>query len=84
MCPPGCLHAVCTRVARRGLFKGGLAALALAATGEAIKPAPAAAAPTRSFSDVLDLTHTLYEGFPTFDGAKWFGMVPVLTSPRSG
>jgi kynurenine formamidase len=26
----------------------------------------------RSFTTVLDLTHPLYEGFPTFDGSKWF------------
>jgi kynurenine formamidase len=79
MCPPGCLDAVCHHVARRGFFKQGLAALAVAATGEALQPAPAAAAPTRSFGDVLDLTHPLYEGFPTFDGSKWFSMEPVFT-----
>jgi kynurenine formamidase len=43
---------------------------ARAASGAAMAtPAPQQ---PRSFTTVLDLTHTLYEGFPTFDGSKWF------------
>jgi kynurenine formamidase len=43
---------------------------ARAASGAAVAT-PAAQQP-RTFTTVLDLTHPLYEGFPTFDGSKWF------------
>ena len=33
----------------------------------------------KSFTDVLDLTQPLYEGFPTFGGDKWFTKEPFLT-----
>ena len=92
MCPPGCFDALCRRhravASRRGLLKTGLTAAAVAAGGQALLPpvaaparaaTPAPAGTAKSFSDVLDLTHPLYEGFPTFDGAKWFTMEPVFT-----
>lgn len=37
-----------------------------------------------SFSTVVDLTHTLYEGFPTFDGSKWFSKKPAFTYEKDG
>ena len=58
MCVPGCREAVSRAMSRRG-FIGGAAATALAAT-------PASA--QRSFSRVIDLTHTLSPAFPTFFG----------------
>ena len=32
-----------------------------------------------TFSDVRDLTHPLFEGFPNSDGSKWFTKEPFLT-----
>ena len=81
MCPPGCLHAICEQATRRGLLKAGfgLGVASIAGAGPLL-PAPATAAQSvKSFSDVIDLTHPLFEGFPTFDGSKWFSMEPVFT-----
>jgi len=58
MCMPGCREAVSRTLSRRRFF-GGAAATALAAT-------PAAA--QRTFTEVIDLTHTLSPAFPTFFG----------------
>jgi kynurenine formamidase len=82
MCPPGCLHSICKRASRRGLLRGSvaLAAGAAAAAATPFLPGPAAAASQpKSFSDVLDLTQPLFEGFPTFGGDKWFTKEPFLT-----
>src|SRR3954452_12105006 len=80
MCPPGCLDAICRRASRRALLGKGLATAAVAATRVPAFTPPAGAAPAaRSFSDVLDLTHPLFEGFPTFDGSKWFTMEKMFT-----
>ncbi|MET7242039.1 cyclase family protein [Methylobacterium sp. EM32] len=81
MCPTGCFNAICRKATRRGLLKTGFAAVAVASAGfpPDAGAAPAAPAVTRSFTDVVDLTHALYEGFPTFDGSKWFTMEPVFT-----
>ena len=82
MCPPGSLHSVCNQATRRGLLKQGFALAAGSAIAGAsmfaAEPAKAASAP-RTFSDVVDLTHPLFEGFPTFDGSKWFTKEPFLT-----
>jgi kynurenine formamidase len=80
MCPRGCFDAMCQMATRRGVLKVGLGAVAVAATGQSLM-APSAAAPavSRSFTDVIDLTHPLFEGFPTFDGSKWFTIEPVFT-----
>jgi kynurenine formamidase len=80
MCPPGCYHAICKEATRRGLLKASIGlgiATATGATGFGISSA--AAAPTRSFSEAVDLTHTLFEGFPTFSGDKWFTMERPIT-----
>ena len=85
MCPPGCLHSICDRASRRGLLRGSfaLAAGAAAAATTPFLPGPAAAASQpKSFSDVLDLTQPLFEGFPTFGGDKWFTKEPFLIYPK--
>jgi kynurenine formamidase len=66
MCVPGCRETVMGRLSRRSLFRG---AGALAA-GAALAPlAPVRAiAQERSFSEVIDLTHTLGPDFPTYFG----------------
>jgi kynurenine formamidase len=75
MCPPGCLHKVCEWVMRPGKtgFGNGRAAAAASTS---------VAGPSRSFSDVVDLTHPLYEGFPTFDGSIAFTQEPFRTYAR--
>ena len=80
MCPPGCLHTLYGRAGRRGFVKGGfMAAAAVAYGGSAARSATPVATGPRTYSNVLDMTHTLYEGFPTFDGSKWFTMAPMYT-----
>lgn len=74
MCVPGCREVVMARLSRRGLFKG---AGALAA-GAALAPLPAAGQ-ERSFSRVVDLTHTLAPNFPTFFGEPQLAIEPIFT-----
>ena len=65
MCVPGCREAVHRAMSRRGFFKHAAVATAgFAATGTL----PARA--QRSFTSVIDLTHTLSPSFPTFFGAS--------------
>lgn len=81
MCPPGCLQAMHRHASRRGFLGGGLAAVAVAASGapEAVaQTPPATPAVTRSFRGVEDLTHPLFDGFPTFDGSRWFSKEAML------
>lgn len=83
MCPRGCLHAICEKATRRGLLKAGFAiaagATAAAASPFAATPVEAATATPKSFTDIKDLTHVLYEGFPTFSGDKWFTIEHPVT-----
>lgn len=62
MCVPGCLEHVRSGLNRRG-FLGGAAG---AATVMAVRPA--VAAEPRSFTRVVDLTHTVSPEFPTYFG----------------
>ncbi|MPZ58563.1 MAG: twin-arginine translocation signal domain-containing protein [Rhizobiales bacterium] len=65
MCVPGCGEAVAAALSRRNFFKGaGVAAAGFAATAIA----PPVEAATRRFKSVVDLTHTMSPGFPTFFG----------------
>lgn len=82
MCPPGCLHKICETATRRGLLKAGFTFGAAAAVGLSLGPVSRATAQTRqpiTFSTIADLTHALYEGFPTFSGEKWFEMEYPVT-----
>jgi kynurenine formamidase len=63
MCVAGCEAKVRAALSRRGFFKGAAVAAGFAATA-----VPAPAAESRSFSKVLDLTHTMSPDFPTFMG----------------
>ncbi len=62
MCVAGCEAKVRSALSRRGFFK------AAAATGFAATAVPARAAAPRSFTKVVDLTHTMSPDFPTFMG----------------
>ncbi len=66
MCVPGCLETVAARLSRRALFRG--AAATGAAVAAASLPAVPRAAEPRSFTRVVDLTHTLTPDFPTYFG----------------
>ena len=83
MCPPKCLEALYGPASRRGFVKSGLMTAAAVAYGTRSAAAATSAAPqgtgSRTYSNVLDMTHTLFEGFPTFDGSKWFTMEPLFT-----
>jgi kynurenine formamidase len=74
MCSPLCLEALYGSASRRGFVRKSMMAVGALACG--VRAAAGAVAPAaqepRSFATVLDLTHPLYEGFPTFDGSKWF------------
>jgi hypothetical protein len=60
MCPPGCLRNICEQATRRGLLKASFGVGLAAASASFLTAAPAAAAAqTRSFTDVVDLTHPL-------------------------
>lgn len=67
MCPPGCLETVRHRLTRRSFFKGSTLALAAAGSATLMRPLPSRAQ-SRSFTRVVDLTHTLGEDFPTYFG----------------
>jgi len=83
MCPPNILAALYGASVDRRSFvsKGAAAAVAMACATHAplAKAATAQAKPTRSFAEVMDLTHPLYEGFPTFGDDKWFTREAWLT-----
>lgn len=78
MCPPGCLHSICEKATRRGLLKTGFT-LGLGAAAAAFPGAPQAQAAPTSFTETVDLSHALYEGFPTFSGEKWFTVEHLVT-----
>jgi kynurenine formamidase len=80
MCVPGCEDAVRHALTRRGLFAGA-AATAFVAT--AVMPEPAAAA-TRRFRNVVDLTHTMSPEFPTFFGVPGIEMQRQFDFKKDG
>ncbi|WP_218567913.1 cyclase family protein [Pseudomonas sp. LTJR-52] len=75
-------------MSRRGFIGTSLAATCAAGLGNIATVDSLAAAETNSkvktrppvsFTRVVDLTHLLFEGFPTYDGAKWFTKEPVFS-----
>ena len=74
MCVPGCRESVGRALSRRGFF-GGAAAATFAAT-------PALA--QRSFTRVIDLTHTLSPAFPTFFGVPGIEIERRYTLKKDG
>jgi kynurenine formamidase len=81
MCVPGCQEAVRHALSRRGFFKGALAA-SFGAT--AVAPEIAGAAPARSFTSVVDLTHTMSPDFPTFFGVPGIEMDKKFDLKKDG
>jgi kynurenine formamidase len=80
MCPPGCLHSICNKATRRGLLKAGFTlGVGAIAAGASLSTGPARAAAPISFSETIDLSHALFEGFPTFSGDKWFTVENIVS-----
>jgi kynurenine formamidase len=80
MCVPGCEQAVRLALSRRGFFKGAAAAGFVAT---AVAPAVAQTAP-KSFSSVVDLTHTMSPAFPTFFGVPGIEMQKQFDLKKDG
>jgi kynurenine formamidase len=80
MCVPGCHEAVTRAMSRRGFFKGAAAGFAATAEFTAITPALA----QRSFTSVIDLTHTLSPEFPTFFGIPGIAIERRYTLKKDG
>jgi kynurenine formamidase len=82
MCVPGCEEAVHRALTRRGLFRRGGA---IAAGFAASAAAPAAAQTgARSFTTVVDLTHTMSADFPTFFGVPGIEMQKQFDIKKDG
>ncbi|MBO0346107.1 cyclase family protein [Roseibium limicola] len=81
MCPPGCLHSICEKATRRGFLKAGFTLAvgsAAAASGGFTAEAVASEKKSLAFSEMTDMSHALYEGFPTFGGEKWFTVENIV------
>ena len=81
MCVPGCQEAVRRAVSRRGFFKRALAT-SVAVTAMATEVAHAA--PARSFTSAVDLTHTMSPDFPTFFGVPGIEMEKKFDLKKDG
>jgi len=82
MCVPGCSEAVTAALSRRNFFKGAGAAAAAGFAATAI--APPAVAQSRSFTSVVDLTHTMSASFPTFFGVPGIEMDKKFDFKKNG
>jgi len=77
MCDSCVIESVKARMlSRRDVLRGStVGAIAAAATGFAAAPAALA----QGHATVLDLTHTLFEGFPTYFGQQQYFYTPIYT-----
>lgn len=79
MCVPGCGEAVHRALSRRGFFRGA------AASGASFVAAGVTSAQAqRSFTGVIDLTHTLSPEFPTFFGIAGIAIERRYTLKKDG
>jgi kynurenine formamidase len=81
MCLAGCERAVREALTRRGFFRGAAATAGFAATG--VASGTAVAAP-KSFTTVVDLTHTMSPDFPTFNGKPGIEMQREFALKKDG
>ena len=79
MCVPGCGEAVHRALSRRGFFRGA-AASGTSFVAAGVTPAQA----QRSFTGVIDLTHTLSPEFPTFFGVAGIAIERRYTLKKDG
>jgi len=86
MCVPGCAEAVKTALSRRNFFKGAGAAAAagFAATAVEAQTQTPTQSRTRSFTAVVDLTHTMSPAFPTFFGVPGIEMEKKFDIKQNG
>ena len=83
MCVPGCLESVGRRVSRRTLLRSA-AAVAAAGAVPSLGSTRVRAAESRSFSRVVDLTHTLGPDFPTFSAQPQIEFETMVTLQKDG
>src|SRR5262249_44075206 len=76
-----CQEAVRHALSRRGFFNGALAA---SFTATAMAPEMALGVPARSFTSVVDLTHTMSPDFPTFFGVPGIEMDKKFEFKKDG
>ena len=91
MCVPGCREAIQRAMSRRGFFRSAAAAgfaanagFAASAGFAATAAMPARAQAQRSFTSVIDLTHTLSPEFPTFFGIPGIAIERRYTLKKDG
>lgn len=84
MCVSGCKETVLRRLERRRVLQLGVGAAAVAGVAGIARPPRAPAQTLRSFSRVVDLTHTLHAGFPTFSGRSTFSLDQFLAYDEDG
>jgi kynurenine formamidase len=84
MCVPGCHEVVRRRLNRRRFMTTSGVALAGAGAASVVAPPKAPAQTARSFSRVVDLTHTLHADFPTFSGRPTFALEQFLHYDEDG
>lgn len=83
MCVAGCQETVFRRLGRRGFFKAS-GAVAAGSAAAVLSPSPVRAEETRSFSRVVDLTHSIWPDFPTFTGQSNLAFDTVTTFENDG
>jgi len=81
MCVAGCEEAVRSALSRRGFFRGAGATAAAAFTVTAVQAQPAV---PRSFTKVVDLTHTMSPAFPTFFGTPGIELQRQFSFKKDG
>jgi len=84
MCVPGTHEVIARDWSRRGFFKGVAAAAMAAGASQIVMPTSPARAAETKFSKVVDLTHSLWEEFPTFFGEKQLEIENVFTFAKDG
>jgi kynurenine formamidase len=82
MCVPGCAEAVQAELSRRSFFKGAGGVAAAGFTAAAI--ISPAAGQARSFTSIVDLTHTMSPAFPTFFGVPGIEMEKKFDFKKDG
>jgi kynurenine formamidase len=84
MCVPACQEKIVQTISRRNFLKtAGVAAVALATGCRSAANEPAASTLT-SFSQVIDLTHTLTTDFPTYGGEPQLELETLFTLANGG
>ena len=89
MCLPACQEKITKTLSRRNFMKSmGIASVSAATVGciqVATAPVPVQSAPTTlTFDQIVDLTHTLGEDFPTYFGDPQLSIESLFTAENDG